>query len=165
MKKFTLVLVLATFSLLVMAQQVARDKVIMEIATGTWCQYCPGAAMGADDLIANGCEVAVIEYHEGGGDPFENSFGVARNTYNNAGGFPTATSDGVLDYAGGSNTTSMYTTYLPMYQQRIVIDCDFTVDIYGQLVSGTTYDLVIEVENVNDVPFPSSLSTLIFHLC
>ena len=54
------------------AQQVDRDKVLLEIITGTWCYYCPGAAMGAEDLIANGKEVAVVEYHTG--DTYENTF-------------------------------------------------------------------------------------------
>ena len=31
-----------------------RNMVILEIGTGTWCQYCPGASMGAHDLLANG---------------------------------------------------------------------------------------------------------------
>ena len=39
----------------VMAQAVPREMVVMEIGTGTWCTYCPGAAMGADDLLENGC--------------------------------------------------------------------------------------------------------------
>ncbi|MBU2651614.1 MAG: hypothetical protein KKA81_11815, partial [Bacteroidetes bacterium] len=61
------------------AQQVERDMVIVEIGTGTWCQYCPGAAMGADELIANGHDVAIIEYH--GGDDYENTASVSRLNY------------------------------------------------------------------------------------
>ena len=33
---------------------VPRDHVIVEIGTGTWCQYCPGAAMGADEMHEEG---------------------------------------------------------------------------------------------------------------
>ena len=46
---------------------------------GTWCPYCPGAAMGADDLIANGYNVAVVEYHNG--DSYTNTASDARNNY------------------------------------------------------------------------------------
>ncbi len=41
----------------------AREMVVLEIGTGTWCTYCPGSQMGADDLVINGCSVAVVEYH------------------------------------------------------------------------------------------------------
>ena len=41
---------LVTFS-----QAVQRNQVVLEIGTGTGCQYCPGAAMGAHDLLTYGC--------------------------------------------------------------------------------------------------------------
>ena len=101
---------------LVYGQAIQRNMVVQEIGTGTWCQYCPGAAMGADDLIANGCAVAVIEYHNG--DAFTNGASNARISYYNITGFPTAFFDGTLNFVGGSNTQSMYPQYLPLYNQR-----------------------------------------------
>jgi hypothetical protein len=53
MKKVYLVFVLVFASYLMYSQQVPRNYVLVEIATGTWCGYCPGAALGADDLIEN----------------------------------------------------------------------------------------------------------------
>ncbi|HNS47316.1 MAG TPA: hypothetical protein PKH94_08770, partial [Bacteroidales bacterium] len=88
MKKSYLFIVMLILVFQASAQQVDRDKVIVEIATGTWCQYCPGAAMGADDLIANGKEVAIIEYH--GGDAFENASSASRINYYGVTGYPTA---------------------------------------------------------------------------
>ena len=146
MKKTLLSLVMVAFGLIVSAQPVSRDKVILEIGTGTWCQFCPGAAMGADDLIAAGCQVAVIENHNG--DPFANTASNARNSYYNISGYPTAFFDGVLSYVGGSNTTSMYPNYLPLYQQRIAIPSDFTIEMYGDN-TGTTYDVLLVVTKVN----------------
>jgi PKD repeat protein len=102
--------------------------------------------MGADDLIANGCEVAIMENHNG--DPFANTYSNARNTYYNITGFPTAYFDGVLNYVGGSHTTSMYSNYLPLYNQRIAIPSDFTVEIYGDN-TGTTYNILLVVTKVN----------------
>ena len=52
--------------------QVTRDMVILENFGGTWCVACPGAAMGAEDLVANGHDVAVIEYHVW--DDYDNDF-------------------------------------------------------------------------------------------
>lgn len=141
-KLFTLILILAT--VMAYSQQVARDKVVQEIGTGTWCPYCPGAAMGADDLIAAGCDVAVIEYHDG--DSFETTDGAARINYYNITGFPTSFFDGVLSYVGGSNSQSMYSNYLPLYQQRIAIPSDFSMEIYGEN-TGLNYSVSIMVEN------------------
>ena len=149
MKKLTFTLFLLLASLLIAAQQVPRDKVILEIATGTWCQYCPGAAMGADDLIENGCEVAVIEYHNN--DNFDNDASNARNSYYNVGGFPTAHFDGVVTYVGGDQFVSMYSNYLPLYQGRIAIESSFTMQIYGDN-SGDDYTIGVMVTKVADGP-------------
>jgi PKD repeat protein len=146
MKKIYFSILLCVITLGLMSQQVARQKVIVEIATGTWCQYCPGAAMGADDLVANGCQVGNIEYHNG--DPYTNTASDARNSYYSVSGYPTAHFDGVLEYVGGSHTESMYPNYLPLYQQRYAILSDFTVDIYGEH-TGSVYDIQLIVNKVN----------------
>ena len=93
MKRFSLILAVVLTTVFVYAQ-VPRNKVVQEIGTGTWCTYCPGAAMGADDLVANGCQVAVIEYHNG--DAFTNTASDARNAYYSISGYPTAHFDGVV---------------------------------------------------------------------
>ncbi len=157
MKKL-LTIILSLTVLVSFSQQVARDKVVQEIGTGTWCPYCPGAAMGADDLIAAGHDVAVIEYHDG--DAFSTTSGDARINYYNITGFPTAFFDGVLSYVGGSSTQSMYSNYLPLYQQRIVVPSDFTMEIYGENTSGNNYSISIMVENENGNTNPD----LVVHL-
>ncbi|MCK9399563.1 MAG: Omp28-related outer membrane protein [Bacteroidales bacterium] len=111
------------------AQQVPRDKAVVEIGTGTWCQYCPGAAMGADDLIANGYQVAIIEYHNG--DPYANTYSNARNSYYGVPGFPTAYFDGLNAVVGGSNTQSMFPQYSVKVNQRMAIQSSFTIDVEG----------------------------------
>ena len=158
MKKliFTLTLLFSVVAL--MAQQVQRDKVILEIATGCWCTYCPGAAMGADDLIANGHDVAVIEYHNG--DPFANLASNYRNgSYYNVSGYPTAKFDGVLTVVGGSHTQSMYPQYVNRYNQRIVIPCNFTVGIFGEN-NGLDYDITLMLDQVEQY----SGTNLVAHL-
>ncbi len=60
---------------LILIQQ-HEDMVILEIGTGTWCQYCPGASMGAHDLLTNGQLVGVIKNHNG--DSFTNSYSNAQ---------------------------------------------------------------------------------------
>jgi PKD repeat protein len=147
MKKQIFTLVLLCMSISLLSQQVARDRVVMEIGTGTWCGYCPGAAMGADDMVANGHDVAVIEYHNG--DAFATTISQARLNYYGISSFPTAKFDGVLEKSGGSSTSSMYSSYLPLYNQRIVIPCDFTAQIFGNNTSGSNYHLDLLLEEVN----------------
>jgi hypothetical protein len=128
------------------AQNVPRDKVIVEIGTGTWCQYCPGAAMGADDLIANGHPVAIIEYHNG--DDYANTFSNSRNSYYNISGFPTAFFDGGLSVVGGSNTQSMYPQYSTRVNQRAAITSPFSLEVEGTHTCFTNFTANITIEKV-----------------
>ncbi|MFO7660364.1 MAG: PKD domain-containing protein, partial [Candidatus Cloacimonadaceae bacterium] len=134
----------------------ARQQVLLEIGTGTWCPYCPGAAMGADDLISNGKSVAVLEHHYG--DTFANTDSNGRNSYNSVTGYPTAVFDGVQRYVGGSNTVSMYSNYLPIYNQLIGIKSPAQLFIYGTN-SGDNYSIVIRVQKN-----ASLLNNLALHL-
>jgi hypothetical protein len=148
---------LVTLSSLIMmffftfGQPVDRDHVIVEIGTGTGCPYCPGAAMGADDLVSNGHDVGIIEYHNyNSNDPFNNSYAAARTTYYGISGYPTAYFDGGTPVVGGSTNSSLYSSYLPKYNQHKAIPSDFTIDIDGESPAGQNYEVTIEIENVNN---------------
>ncbi len=136
-----------------------REMVILEIGTGTWCQYCPGASMGAHDLIANGKTVGVVKYHNG--DSFTNTCSNARNTYYGISGFPTAVFDGVEYFVGGSNTQSMYSNYLPMYNGRKEKNSAFSVDIHGE---NTGLDYTLQIRVVKLAVTPPNTDNLILHL-
>ncbi len=128
--------------------------VILEIGTGTWCTYCPGAAMGADDLIENGHDVAVIEYHNG--DYYANSYSESRIDYYDITGFPTAIFDGVELYVGGSHSNSMYSTYLPIYELRKSILSSFVItmnidDTEQGFFAAITVEKVAETSSENIV--------------
>jgi len=128
------------------SQNVPREMVILEIGTGTWCQYCPGAAMGADELIANGHEVAVIEYHYN--DPYQNAYSLSRIGYYNVSGYPTAKFDGVTSYVGGSTTQSLYTTYLSRVNQRLAVTSPFTIEVEGSHTCLENFTASINVTKV-----------------
>jgi PKD repeat protein len=128
-------------------QKAARENVLVEIATGTWCTYCPGAAMGADDLISNGHDVAVIENHNG--DPFANAYSNARNSYYGISGYPTAKFDGILTEVGGSHTTSMYSTYLPRVNQRLAVSSNFHMTMEGSSGDMQNCELILDVEKLS----------------
>jgi len=141
---FAMFLVCIAFS-----QAVQRNMVIMEIGTGTGCQYCPGAAMGAHDLLTSGANVAVIEYHNynPSSDPFYNAAAGTRCSYYGISGYPTAYFDGTVNYVGGSNTTSMYPQYLPLYNQQYAVLSPLTIDIAGYN-SGNNYTITLTITKV-----------------
>jgi len=136
-----------------------REMVILEIGTGTWCVYCPGAQMGGEDLVNNGHSVAVIENHNG--DPFTNSYSDARNTYYGINGYPTAVFDGVNYFVGGSNTQSQYQNYLPIYQGRKALMSAFSVDIFGTN-SGLDYNILVKLNRLANIP--PTWNNLVVHL-
>ena len=141
-------MVMALVPIFIIAQTVPRDMVVMEIGTGTWCTYCPGAAMGADDLLENGCRVAVIENHNG--DPFANAGSNARNSYYGISGFPTAVFDGVTGVVGGNHSTSMYPSYLPKYNSRISVPANIQM-LIDVTHTGLDYTAVITVNKIGSV--------------
>jgi len=126
---------------------VERTKVLYEIATGTWCQYCPGAAKGADDMVKNGHDVAVIEYHNG--DSYVNQAGTDRISYYNVTAFPTTEVDGVLEMVGGNATTSLYPAFLNMYNQRIPVPSVQIMEREIEHVSGDIYRATVTIEQAN----------------
>ena len=145
MKKLFTILVVLGFVISSVAQ-VSRNYVVVEIATGTWCYYCPGSAMGADDLVEYGHQVAVVENHNG--DPFAHTDSDARNSYYAVTGYPTANFDGEYDdYVGGSNTESMYEEYAAIVDTRIFMSSSHLLEIYGSS-SNDEYEVTVRIQKV-----------------
>ena len=137
-----------------------KQYVLLEIGTGTWCQYCPGAAMGADDLVENGQQVAVVENHNG--DTYAYTASNARNTYYAITGYPTAIFDGFKQLVGGDHTNSLYTSYLPIYESEYAIKTAFGITIGDGTKTGNIYNLSVIVDKYGETPF--SNSNLVLHL-
>lgn len=127
---------------------VDRQYVVLEIATGTWCQYCPGAAMGADELVEDGAFVGVIEYHSG--DDYEITASTDRIAYYGIDGYPTAEFDGIEEVVGGSTTQSMYPTYLPIYEARIDVKSLFTLQLTVDWADNTNVLATVVIEKQFD---------------
>jgi Secretion system C-terminal sorting domain/Outer membrane protein Omp28 len=150
MKRFTMMLAAAaTLTLGVQtnaAAQATRNAVILEIATGTWCQYCPGAALGADDMHASTASTGIVEHHDS--DPYSTPDAVARyDTYYGVTGFPTAFFDGGNSVVGGSHTQSMYTSYLQKYTTAMAVATPF--DLTASWVqNGASIDVTVDVTQV-----------------
>ena len=137
-----------------------KQNVLLEVGTGTWCTYCPGAAMGADDLVENGHHVAVVENHNG--DPYAYTASNARNTYYGITGYPTAIFDGIKRLVGGDHNNSLYTSYLPIYESRYAIKTAFGVTIGDGAKVGNVYNLSVTVDRYGETPFAGS--NLVVHL-
>ncbi len=159
MKKTILIFIILLSTTAVFCQPVDRQKVVFEIGTATWCPYCPGASMGAKDLIENGHDVAIIKYH--GGDDFENSHSSYRNNYYNILSFPTTIIDGIEVLAGGSQDESLYPHYLDYYNLRKDIPSPFTIDINLEKTGNFDYGANILVTEVCD-DYSSGLLVLHF---
>lgn len=149
MKKiFFLLITFFAFISFVRAQDVPRQMVSVEDATGTWCTYCPGAAMGCDDLLSNGKFVAVIANHNG--DAFANTYSNARNNMYGISAFPSVGFDATIGYVGGSHTQSMYNNYLPIYNQLIQVTSPVEISMEVSN-TGLSYTVVVTLTKVGTI--------------
>lgn len=140
MKRALIMLLLMTALTLIWA--VPREMVVLEITTGTWCPYCPGASIGAHDLLEAGINVAVVKNH--GGDSYENAYSSARNSYYGVSSYPSSFFDGLNVYEGGHNTQSLYSVFLPRVNARLAIPSKYTITAEGSLDSGVlTVDVTV----------------------
>ncbi|MBE0648812.1 MAG: T9SS type A sorting domain-containing protein [Bacteroidales bacterium] len=147
MKKLFLTFALSLSVIFLMAQAVQRSYVVLEIGTGTWCTYCPGAANGAHDLLASGAQVAVIENHNG--DPFANTPSNARNSYYGITGYPTAFFDGTGSLVGGAACPNgnNFSSYQSLYNTAYAVQSPLTINISGTN-TGNTYNITIAIQKL-----------------
>ena len=146
MKKLIFTIV-AIFTLSGLFAQIDRETVLIEVATGTWCVWCPSVAKAVDKLHENGDPVAPIEYHNG--DSFANQFSNARNSYYSVGGYPTTHFDGMYNEFVGGSTGDLYPTFLGIVNARMGIQTPFKIEISGSN-SGDDYDITVTVTKVGD---------------
>jgi len=107
-----------------------RNLVVLEEGTGTWCEYCPGAAMGIDDLLDEGYNIAAIAYHYS--DDYATDETEDRVEFYGMYGLPTVQFDGSYDtVVGGNDTASMIDTYIPIVEDRLMIGSDVKIDFDG----------------------------------
>ncbi|NTW32434.1 MAG: T9SS type A sorting domain-containing protein [Bacteroidetes bacterium] len=130
---------------LVVTGGVSRNLVLMEGGTGTWCGYCPGAAIGLRDLIeVNHKNAAAIEYHYE--DNYETPATLSRLSYYGIDNYPTVIADGKLRAEGGSATQSQYSRYLPMYNERIAYPAFDIINLTVTPLSTDSFSASITVE-------------------
>ena len=65
-------------SIVLFSQQVQRQKVVVEVRTGTWCPSCPAVVNILHGFIDEGLEIAIVEYHND--DPYTNAASIIEKT-------------------------------------------------------------------------------------
>jgi thiol-disulfide isomerase/thioredoxin len=124
-----------------------RNFVLLEIGTGTWCVFCPGAAMGADELVENDHDVVVVKYHYN--DSYQTNESLSRLTsYYQVSSFPTSFFDGIIPHVGGNATQSLYPTFLNYYNQRIDQVSLFSLDAVVTNTTGTNWQVAVQAEMI-----------------
>lgn len=146
MKKFLFLnLVLPCSIPFILHAQGTRNLVIVEMGTGTWCQACPGGALGADDLYDSGASVGIVEYHFD--DDYSTTATHDRISYLGIHAYPTAIFDGANPLTGGAIYTSLYPAYLPRYQAALAAPTPFNTSA-AWLQNGNAIDVAFTIHQV-----------------
>lgn len=119
------------------------EEVILEVGTGTWCGFCPGIAMGADDLVKNGHNVAVVEYHRS--DDYANSYSNSRINYYNISFYPSSFFNSKNTGLGGDTDSSMYEDLLPHYEAANTKKTPFNLELYGVEINPDFYKINVDI--------------------
>lgn len=144
MTRFIFAFFLAIITIQLNAQQVTRQKVIVEVGTGTWCPSCPAVVAIIHDLENAGANIAVVEYHNN--DPYANSEAGIRENYYNVSWWPTTLYDANLI---SINDWATYSVHLSYYEDRNNLLSSFQVSVDGDL-TGLEVDGTITVEEVDE---------------
>jgi thiol-disulfide isomerase/thioredoxin len=137
------------------ASSLASQRVVVaEDFTGTWCQYCPGAARGLDQLYNETADsLVVLAYHSG--DPYQTT-----ETYNRIifygdmiPGFPAVILDGVDTIIGGTNAGTMYDYYRPVFDVHKTVPSPFEMTLVMSThdLSARTGTVDVKIRNTNSV--------------
>ncbi len=127
----------------------ARDFVLFEVGTGTWCVNCPAAARGVDDMHDDdNYQVGVIEYHEGGTDNYIIPAGTDRVNYYGINAFPTTMCDGELSVLGGSLNGNLFQNFAASYDQRQFRRSLYSIDMTLIDLGNREYRVEIDAEEL-----------------
>jgi len=148
MKRIYLTLLLMTPMMLMLAQPIARTMVVIEKATGTWCVWCPSAAVGCEQLLEAGAPIAVVSNHNG--DNYANQYSNARNSMYAISGYPTSVFDGKEKVVGGSSSGTTVGMYAPVVQNHMAEMCPVSLDMEVE-VTDAVFDITITVTKLDAI--------------
>jgi hypothetical protein len=123
---------------------IARDVVLYEVVTGTWCPNCPAASRGVEEMADSNYDVAVIEYH--GGDAYENEAASDRINFYGTTGYPTTYIDGNSIIGGGGYTGTNFDSYLNTYKVRDSVSAVYDINFTGKRSGDSSFVFDISIE-------------------
>ncbi len=131
-----------------------RDLVVIEEFSGTWCAYCPGAALGVEDLYLEGYNVGAITYHRG--DDYEEEIVEEKMNQYSVFGFPTVIFDGVVKVEGGDLNNSIVDQYRPVVEAQQAKRSPLHIEFIGaENQSNGTYKLTGVVNSETSILNPN----------
>lgn len=142
-----------------------RNLMVYEIFTSVGCSYCPRAAGAADEVIADGNNAAVIEYHISGfgPDPFFITSSDEKENYYKP--FYDTESDGSLGYPGvvfngeaaiegaTSSVATMKDLYMYHYNEIITKPSVYTLSAYADPISTSPYVFNLNISLEETFPY------------
>jgi hypothetical protein len=141
-------------------------RVLGELMTATWCQFCPGADGAFDRMLRDPSyfpgKTTLVEVHPSG--DFGNTDGQTRSEwYNYGGGIPSTIFDGIDCLTGGStdpNATTIDTWYKGIVDTRVLTPSIVDITTFGKLSMGNGSNWInASVELLN----PTALRNLKVH--
>lgn len=134
-------------------QLVQRERVLMEDFTGTWCSYCPGAALGLKELMDAGYPISVIGRHRE--DDYETADIQDRMDQYEVFGFPTMIIDGVVKLSGGHQTESVAGLYVDDINARSSTLTPAYLEVSHSKLEGNTYNASVDVYSPSNILNPN----------
>ena len=131
---------------------VERQKVLVEIGTGTWCGACPAAALGAEGLANDNQPVAILEHHKN--DDYSYASGDSRLSYLGINGYPDAYFDTDKNKSGGcpAPTFDCTSEYIPLVADAKLVRSPMTIAVTAVLGTlASTYDVTVVMTKVNPI--------------
>lgn len=149
-------LVLLLFPVVLIA---AHRVIVVEDFTATWCQYCPGAARGIEELQFRGVDsVVAIAYHSSSSDPFYTATANARRSFYGVSGYPTVIFEGDSSVVGGMHTGTMFPIYWDYFRTHINNPVQLDIDLGSSYDSATRSGVLrIVVRNSTGSPISGQL--------
>ena len=129
-------------------QQISKQRVLVELFTGTLCQNCPYAESALEELkVQLGDKFSYVEYHHYMADPLEIPVNSQLFSYYNLSGVPKAIFQGqtILDHYH-EDTAETYENTIEHYAE---IDATALLDSLSYSISETQLNGRIKIEFLN----------------
>ncbi|MDO9069389.1 MAG: hypothetical protein Q7W05_13145, partial [Deltaproteobacteria bacterium] len=144
--------------------QAGQRVVVAEDFTGTWCQYCPAAANGLDQIYTESPDsLLVLAYHYG--DPYQTTETYNRIVYygDMIPGYPTVAFDGLDTMVGSSGSGASYTNYdyyRPIFDAHKTVTSPFemTIGLISYDLTARTGTAEIKIKNTG-----AAMESVTFH--